>query len=427
MPRPRKRAPLELEQALFTPDEEEETGKETPSAPESAVTLKNVVRFELLEQADPELLRKFLLLYRGHLQSKGINLDDFSPSMEWLETLHAVLQRVDLDPQLQQDLIDLGEMASEEGHQQALRMAYRAQLELFDRDHHQRTIDTALRLFLEHNPLFRNSQASLQATQARDSAIFCARSDAPLSGYQREGKRVDSLRRRLTSFFRHRNCTGYCDIRVTENDEDIGFLIIHGRPPKTYGVIVDQRTRSRTSNVQEVQDVVLFNKATCRLSVQAGLAELRDAYRGVFGTVFFGSQHHFQVKTVVSLDPMLELGAEAFQTAGFPGLRRVTLKQLQVVENNGRRSRWTMEDPDLASRLQEPDHQRILRRGTLCLARMDVFLYGQRRAVPVRLVPPETFKHDRRVGLEQIRAFLVHRGFLLLEPLPLTAPSPGVH
>jgi hypothetical protein len=427
-PKPRKRAILDLEPPLFdAPEQDGGEDKEPTSAPETAVTLRNVVRLELLEQADPQLLRRFLSGYADHLRSRGIHLDDVSQHPGWLDALHGVLQRVDLDPRLQQDLIDLGELASEEGHQQALRMIFRAQLNLFDRDLHQRTVDTALHLFLEHPELFRRTQTSLQTTQARDAVIFCARSSAPLQDFQPEGRRIRDVKRRLSAFFRSKNCTGFCELKVVEQEDHVGFVIIHGSPPKTYGIILNRDERSRTSHVQEVQDTVLFHKDTCQLSVQAGQAEVRDAYRGVFGSIFFGSQHHFQVKNVVSLDPLLTLGARALHTEHFVSLRRVTLRQLQVIERGRRGTRWSLEDPDLASRLEEQALQQLLSRGSLQMARMDVYLYGQRRAVPVRLMPPGTFKHDRRVGLDQIRSFLLHRGFLLQEPMPLASTAEGVH
>jgi len=428
-PKPRKRAVLELEPPLFeAPEREASEDKESSrGSPEPVVTLRNVVRLELLEQADPQLLRRFLGRYQAHLHERGIHLDDVSPNAAWLDALHGVLQRVDLDPRLQQDLIDLGELASEEGHQQALRTIFRAQLSLFDRDLHQRTVDTALHLFLEHPELFRRTQTSLQTTQARDSVIFCARASRPLVDFQPEGRRLRDVKRRLSAFFASKNCTGFCEIKVVEQDDHVGFVIIRGSPPRSYGIVLSRSERSRTSHVQEVQDTVLFHKDTCQLSVQAGQAEVRDAYRGVFGSIFFGSQHHFQVKSVVSLDPLLTLGARAFHTEHFASLRRVVLRQLQVVERGGRGARWSVEDPDLASRLEDSDLQRLMSRGALQMARMDVHLYGQRRAVPVRLIPPGTFKHDRRTGLDQVQSFLIFRGFLLREPMPVVSEVEGVH
>ena len=47
--------------------------------------------------------------------------------------------------------------------------------------------------------------------------------------------------------------------------------------------------------------------------------------------------------------------------------------------------------------------------------------------VPVRLIPPGTFKHDRRTGLDQVQSFLLFRGFLLREPMPVVSTVEGVH
>jgi hypothetical protein len=437
MPKPTKpprRPRLDLHESLFDAEEEDEVGgadKETPSGPlnrdPDKVKLRNVVDYDTLEHANPDLLRRLLLRYKAHLASKGLNLDDFSPDHAWLDRLFNVLQRVDLDPELQQAFLDIAALASAEGHEHVLRTAHRVQLELFERDAHLPTIDAALKLYLEHPFLFKSSQTSLQVTQAKDFVVFCARNTSPMTDYNREGRRITRLRKILSAFFTQKNYTGYCDIRVTENEEDIGFIIIHGRYPKTYGVILDQNTRSRTSNVQEAQDVVLFHKATCRLSVHAVQASLRDAYRALFGFIFFRSREHFMIQTVVTAEPLLTLGAEALSTAGFPSIRRVALRNISVNENDGHGTEWELKGPDVKNKLHTPNAQEMLHCGPVKFVRLDMRLEGQSRAVVVKLTPPYHCNFDRRVGADQVRAFLIHHGFLLLTPAKTATPSAGVH
>jgi|GEM_PF-2094664 len=437
MPKPTKpprRPRLDLHESLFDAEEEDEAGdadKETPSGPlnrdPNKVTLRNVVDYDTLEQANPDLLRRLLLRYRAHLASKGLNLDDFSPDHTWLDRLYDVLQRVDLDPELQQAFLDISVLASAEGHEHVLRTARRDQLDLFERDTHLPTIDAALKLYLEHPFLFKSSQTSLQVTQAKDFVVFCPKDTSPLTDYSREGRRITRLKKILSTYFTEKNFTGYCDIRVTENEEDIGFIIIHGRYPKTYGVILDQHTRSRTSNVQEAQDVVLFHKATCRLSVHAVHASLRDAYRALFGFLFFRSREHFMIRTVVTADPLLTLGAEALSTAGFPSIRRVALRNISVNENDGHGTEWELKGPDVKTKLHTPSAQEILHCGPVKFVRLDLRLEGQSRAVVVKLTPPYHYNLDRRVGPDQVRAFLIQRGFLLLTPTKTTMTTADVH
>jgi hypothetical protein len=230
-------------------------------------------------------------------------------------------------------------------------------------------VDTALFLFLEHPELFRRIQhLSLQTSQGRDSALYCGRSNAQISWiFSPKGRRMRDVKRRLSAFFASNNCTGFCEIKVVEQDDHIGFVIIHGSPPKTYGTILNRHERSRSSQRARGPRLGAVPQGTpassrCRLARQRsatptawcfGIDLLRlpasfpDQERGVTGPA------------------LLTLGAQALETEHFLSLRRVTLRQLQVAERNGRGTRWSVEAPDLASRLEEHDIQQLMSRGQL--------------------------------------------------------------
>lgn len=413
------KAPPTLSPPAPDPDEALDAGADTETSPSGAdpdrVTLRNVVSYELLEQVNPALLLALLQRYRASLEPLGVCLDDVAPSAGWLAALHEVLQRVDLDPGLQQALIDIGEMATEEGHEHTLQNARRAQLELFEDDRHLSTVDTAFTIYLEHRVLFSTSQSSLHAMQAESFVVYCARDTSPLVGL--DGSRMMRFKSHLSGYFARRNRTGYCDVHVSESDEEISLVIVHGRPPRTFGVIRDSTTRSRDSHVQEKHDVLLFHRETCRLSIHATFAHEQDHYRRLFGKIFFGAYEHFSARTILSAEPLLALGVKALSTAGLPGIRRVKLRQIQVNEDGGEGARWTIEGPDLASRLENEDVMDTLQKGDIRLVRLDVMLSNQRKAVRVQLTPPNRLVHDRRVGPDQVRAFLIERGFMVLTPL----------
>jgi hypothetical protein len=422
---------LDLSETLFDLDESSPGSADKEASPQEPgteeVKLRNVVKFELLDQVSGPLLERFLRRFQDRVESKGICLAEFSTDQAWLLKLHDVLRRVDLDPELQQALVDLGEMSSLEGHDHLLRATRQHQEELFAPNRHLSRFDMAFLFYLEYSGLFRISQSSFRATQAERYVVYCARNDSPLANFSPEGTHVRAMKKVLSRYFASRNRTGYCDIQVSESEQDVHFVIIHGHPPQSYSVIVDQRTRSRVSHVQAVQDSVIFSKATCRLSIHARGAHEQEVYRSLFGFTFFRSRDHFLARPIVTGDPLLTLGSQALSVSGFPWLRQVKLRHIQVGVDNGRGTRIALDDPDLAELFENPVVQLILRHGGIRTLQMDALLYGYKRVATIVLTPPNHFKHDPRVAPDQIRSFLIQRGFLSLTPLMPTTHAPGVH
>ena len=389
--------------------------------------LRNVVKYELLEQVSGRLLLMFLRRFQDRVESHGIRLAEFSTEEAWLLKLHDILQRVDLDPELQQALVDLGEVSSPEGHEHLLRATRQHQEELFAPNRHLSRFDAAFQFYLEYPGLFRTSQSTLRATQAERYVVYCARDTSPLTNFSPEGPNVRYMKKILSRYFAMRNRTGYCDIQVSETEQDVHFLIIHGHPPQSYGVIVDQSTRSRVSHVQEVHDSAIFNKATCRLSIHARGAHDQEVYRSLVGFAFFRSRDHFVARPIVTGAPLLTLGPQALSVSGFPWLRKVKLRHIQVHVDNGRGTTFAINDPDINDLFGNPIVQLMLRHGSIRTLQMDAELYGYKRVASIVLTPPNHFKHDRRVAPDQIRAFLIERGFLSLTPLMPTTIVEGVH
>jgi len=377
--------------------------------------LSNIVRLSLLEGVRPEYLLQFLRPFEPYLADKGVMLDGVALDHDWIGHLHVVLSAVDpaMPPVLQQALLDIAELASDEAHEQVLELAGERQLSLFVLGRELTAEDLAFKLYLEYGEFFAATQARVQSKEAQRFVEFFASGDAPLLGHQSEAKRV-LLKDQLGRWFGTRNCTDYCDVRATEHGSEITFLVIHGCTPRSQGVITTEGSRGRTSFIPDSQDTLVFDKRTCRLSVSARWPAEQDFYRQAVGLVFFGNANHFLAHEVFTGAPILELGARALATTGILGLEEVVLQQLGVKDREKPSDTLTWRGRDLGPKLALPKAKAFFEDREITLVKMTLKLRGATKKQPVTVRPPNKVDYDRRYGDGVVREFLLRRGFMRL-------------
>ena len=270
-------------------------------------TIKGLVRLSLLERVSPELLVRFLRPFEDYLAGREVALDGVAHDHAWIGALHETLITFDaaMPGALQQALLDVADLASDQGHELALELAGERQLTLFAPGSEVSAEDLAFKLFLEHSELFAASHARVLSQEARRFVEFFPKAHRPLEQHGSEARRVLVVSQ-LRRWFARRNRSEYVDLRVTETDAEVTFLIIHGRTPRNLSVITSAFSRDRVSLVPDKQDTVVFDKATGRLSVNAQYPAEHDFYRQVLGRVFFDRDDHFEPRAVLSCDVLLD-------------------------------------------------------------------------------------------------------------------------
>lgn len=379
----------------------------------SAPLIKNLVRLSLLERVSPELLVRFLRPYEGYLAGRGVNLDGVEHDHAWVGELHRVLCVVDptMPGALQQAFLDVADLASEQGHEAALNLAGERQLNLFGESGDVSPEDLAFRLYLEHADVFMATHARVQSQEARRFVDFFPRDHRPLENYGSESRRVLVVSQ-LRRWFAKRNRSEYVDLRVSETDAEVTFLIIHGRTPRNMSVITSAFSRDRLSFVPDKQDTVVFEKATGRLSINAQYPAENDFYRQVLGKVFFGKDDHFEPHAVLSCDVLLDDAEEALSVDGIADLDTVALREiaLEACDHPYDLLVWKANDLKPVLPKDLPD---LLRRGrTVRYAKLALYFTGKKRPKIVSINPPNKLSYDRRTGDDVVREFLFARGFL---------------
>ena len=297
----------------------------------SGPVIKNLVRLSLLEQVSPELLVRFLRPFEDYLAAREIRLDGTDHDHDWVGALHQVLVAVDpeMPGRLQQALLDIADLASAQGHEMALELVGERQLVMFGPGSRLCVEDLAFQMYLEHADLFTASHARVKSQEARRFVDFFSDEHTKLSDYGSEATRVQ-LVHQLRRWFAERNRSEYIDLRLSETDDEVSFLVIHGCTPRNVSVITSPFSRDRLSYVPDRQDTIILSKREGRLSVNAQYPAEQDFYRQLFGRVYFGRQNYFESCEVLSGDVLLDDPEAALSVTGLPGLSRVTLRELTL-------------------------------------------------------------------------------------------------
>ena len=385
-----------------------------PEPPCPPAELSHLVRFRLLERVSPELLVRFLKPHEAYLHAHDVHLDGVVIDGAWRSQLHRVLQRVDerMPPTLQQGLIDIANIADQQGHEHALAARHQHQLDLFEQTPARTPIDEAFFLYLEHRPTFRTALARVQASQVERFAEF--ESATPGARLPLDNARVTRLKASIAGFNAKRNRTAFCDLEIVESEQQVLFVIIHGQPPRSYSVIDTGLQRSRCSFVPDRHDMVIYERATGQLAVSASHPTEQDMYRREFGRIFFGTVTHFAVATYLSCAPLQELGAGALSVAGVTGLRHVRLRQVQVQMPSATAFQHVLIGKDLNGEIDQPEQVRVLRSGEIRSLILDLSLAHQRKLVRLTMTLPNRLVYDRRMGGQSVREFLLARGFVVI-------------
>lgn len=375
----------------------------------------DLVRLDLLEAVQPALLVRFLRPFAAYLGGCGVLLEHTCFDGAWLERLHRTLNAVDpeMPPDLQQGLLDIADLTSESAHEQVLSIAHQQQLSLFKLNARTTPEELAFAIYLDHRDLFRTVHARAQSSEVRRFVELVGKDAAPPVSLGSGGRRA-LLAQRLGTWFRERNRTAFCDVRVVETEEEVRFLVIHGRPPRSHGAIESDERRGRISYVPDQHDLLVFDRRTGRLAIHAQFPREQDLYRRALGAVYWDDEEHFEAAPLFSGQPLSDLGSAAVEPQGVPGVAAVALRSITVASEAVAGEAITWVGANVAANLDSGVGRLVRQFGVVTAFRLDVGLTGRQRPVRVDVRVPNHISFDRRVGADVIHEFLLEAGFMRL-------------
>ena len=363
--------------------------------------------------------------FEYYLADRGIQLDGVNHDHDWVGALHRVLVAVDpeMPGKLQQALLDIADLASAQGHEMALELVGERQLVMFGPGSELCVEDLAFQMYLEHAELFTASHARVKSQEARRFVDFFSDERIELTDYDSDATRVQLIHQ-LRRWFADRNHSEYIELRLSETDDEVTFLVIHGCTPRNVSVITSPFSRDRLSFVPDRQDTIVLSKREGRLSVNAQYPTEQDFYRQLFGRVYFGRQNFFESCEVLTGDVLLDDPEAALSVTGLPGLSKVTLRELTLEAHDHPHDTLHWKAYDLRPVLPRELPEVLRRPRKVRQLKLALYFGTSKAAHVVEIIPPNKLTYDRRTGEDMVRQYLSARGFFR-QPQGVTLQQAG--
>jgi hypothetical protein len=375
---------------------------------------KRIVSRELLERLARPLLVRILAPYGLWCQARHVDLDALArssddaaivPLYKWLAKGDAAMP-VDL----RQQMLDLAEVATKDGHDEIFRVA--AERGLPSPPRGLTPEDLAATMLLDAPAIFRAARVRMECSVAASFTEYEAKTSARIADAACEDKRREA-ERLIGGDFDARNRTAVCELFVLETPEEILFEITHGEAPKTHGEIdpASMTIKQRTFIATRRDHVIVDKESTARMAIQARYANEKRLYARVIGLVWHGSEAHYGEREILDLGCLNE-GVSALEPDGFEGVHAVRVRRVK-----GKRGRLKIDlgHEDLAQEIAHDEHVRELV-ATADVRELEVEMEIDGRGEPLRvtLARPNRLVFDRSVAAVErvVRAFFVSKGVL---------------
>jgi hypothetical protein len=370
-----------------------------------------VVDLSLLEALRPELLVALLKPYERALAGFGIIVDRSQYSSTWLGSLHSVLNRDDakLPAPLQSALMDIADLSTVAGGELIIAEALRRGIELVAGVEAPQQ-DLAVQTYLAHPDLFRASHSRLQLSRRTTIADFYgAGATRPLP--RQLERQLKTLKRRLQSAFLARRRSGFCRLLLDKPNGELVLIVAHGRLPQRGALIRSQRRREVRTYVIEAHDVIIYDHAMDRLSIDAKSPDDVDLYRAVMGYLVALDDDYFHPFPIYSADPFRERGAAALDVVGITNLEKVILRGVTLFARGRPELVQALASDDLRPWLDKAFRTGALEHLVFGSWAFGVVIPELRLPLEVELRPPNQISFDPRLPIGRFRRFLSAAGF----------------
>jgi hypothetical protein len=363
----------------------------------------------LLRSAGRDLLQDFFAQFTRDLVEAGVPPPPSTASDDeyFVAVSNWLLRPEALPDRLTEALFALDEMASAEGLERLQGAVARAGLRV-SLPEDCSNLEVALRIWLQAPHVVateHNRQRLLRLTRFEYWS-------GPEGGNSRDPgppASLDALVERLDAWFKaHLRGEETACVRVFPFGGEQWFLIRHGdtftRTPKV------ERRRSEILHFRpERDDVVVWSPEWDEIRINARTRGERELYRQEFGRLLGGNPAHFSDRSTYTLEPLRTEGPRVLDTSFIEGIKRIRLREIEVVADNGHGEFWTRGADDLFAASAETGEP-IPSWGRLTRAAFEVEFAGSPRPRPVHVTPPNVLRLGRHCDAPLINHWMRHYG-----------------
>lgn len=264
----------------------------------------------------------------------------------------------------------------------------------------------AIAVYLRKPDLIQSCYDMTVGEKVRQFDEFQSRSNRKLT-LSAAQRKESQLKRALSGWFVDQGRGGLCDIHVYTEEDEIVFLITHGRNYRSVGTVEQDRRRSRLTYRPQKHDVVMFNMQTHILKVNAQFQNEKDLYRRCFGEVLFGDPINFPGTDIYSLRPMQRQNFKLKLTAD---IRNARVSEVWILVQDEHRLLERCSAYDIlesARRQGRPN----LQQGEIIRSTILIRYATGGRERKLELRPPNVADYDRDRDAKVTERFIEENGF----------------
>ncbi len=217
------------------------------------------------------------------------------------------------------------------------------------------------------------------------------------------------LTRSLNKVFQRKKRGRNIKVTVLDESEEYQFMIRKGEPYSRDSAIQKNGSSGSIYYRPERFDLVVLrpNIAELRLAIHRKAPWLIEAYRTLFGYVFYGEKEYFSSEEIFTLEPLMMHGEKALVCRDVPGLDEVMLIQCKMLFDQD--EIFALHGKQSIEKLMELKAKNLIK-GQIISAKFKVRFTASKaeRIVTVRLGNEAKFKYDDDGGI--IEEWLLKRG-----------------
>ncbi len=367
------------------------------------------------------LLMDFLAQFAPQLRAGQVELPARDlPEEEWYGAVTRLLRAPEALPEeLNEALFAIDEMASPAGQEQLETALERAGRSMAFGPRCSRA-DVALRVWLSDRALLARAHNEQRLRRLSAFEFFAA----SVPGPQRapftapDPPALEALAAALDAWFaRHHRGQDTTRVEVYPMEGEFWFLIRHGdtfaRTPK----VEAQRTEILHFR-PERDDVVVYTPEHDEIRVNARTRGERELYVRKFGLCLRGREDYFSVASTHTLEPLRREGRAVLEPAGIEGIRKITLREIEIAWDDAVRTSLTRFADDLfrGEAGGAGSAGPIPREGRLLRAGFDFHFADSRKPRWVQLRLPNILRLGRHCDAGLVDRWFTRRGFRLRPP-----------
>ncbi|MDP8239967.1 MAG: hypothetical protein P9X24_12825 [Candidatus Hatepunaea meridiana] len=287
--------------------------------------------------ANPDMLKTIQLKHliqllkpnEDYLSGRGLSLSaDRHEDFDY-ELLANIL--IDPDGQIPMDLLNalyfVHEMSHEDGMDDLIQGVQESGLVISSEDDSS-PADIAVQVWLQDSNLLERKHAEQSMQKKRSFEYFLAEETSLKTTPSLDTPTIAILEKNLEEWFLANKRGRGTKVFAFDREDEVRFLVRHGRPFRREGSIVDGQSSSIFFR-PENHDVLVYDKALGELRMNAENKRIKKIYLEFFGKYLFGNKNHFPGANKYTLEPLRIDGRSSLVCSDIPGLEWIRLKEVQ--------------------------------------------------------------------------------------------------